>query len=252
MRLCAKLTAGCRVTIQNAALLRYQPYCWLSTWTGKLLTLTCLAVRRLVESRTVQQNDSKWKRQIEQIRASEEHSGTVNARTQMHVDHITEKILTTTCPRGHAFTNFTGCFALVCTRCKPQSCFCGWCLSDCGGDAHAHVARCPQRISGGSGNQSYYGSQEQFEIACQRRKKSLLQDYWKERVQADEQDVQEKVKERIKPLVVDLKLSSSSLSITRSRATKSGTKSDKKRKKARQHSSARKKPKSTATVIELL
>ena len=62
---------------------------------------------------------------------------------------ITEQILNLRCPRldcAHVFVDFTGCFALACSRCPCN--FCGWCLADCGTDAHAHVRTCPQRPSG--------------------------------------------------------------------------------------------------------
>ncbi len=56
--------------------------------------------------------------------------------------HIEEEILTTRCPRCKtAFLDFTNCFAVTCSTCKCG--FCGWCLADCGSDAHSHVAHCP-------------------------------------------------------------------------------------------------------------
>jgi hypothetical protein len=51
-----------------------------------------------------------------------------------------ENILTLKCPRcGAAFVDFEGCMALNCAVCGVG--FCGWCLADCGRDAHEHVAR---------------------------------------------------------------------------------------------------------------
>ena len=51
---------------------------------------------------------------------------------------INENILTCRCPRcGQAFIDFEGCFALHCSRCPCG--FCGWCFTDCGNDAHAHL-----------------------------------------------------------------------------------------------------------------
>ncbi|KAJ1474173.1 hypothetical protein T484DRAFT_1911800, partial [Baffinella frigidus] len=55
--------------------------------------------------------------------------------------HIVDKILTLACPRcAQAFVDFDGCCALSCPRCSCS--FCAYCLLDCGGDAHGHVARC--------------------------------------------------------------------------------------------------------------
>ena len=45
------------------------------------------------------------------------------------------------------FFDFTGCCALTCTNCNCG--FCSWCLLDCGGDAHRHVANCPYNLAPG-------------------------------------------------------------------------------------------------------
>ena len=59
---------------------------------------------------------------------------------------IVEEHLTWKCPRPdcrQAFFDFQGCTALECSRCPCH--FCGWCLQDCGGDAHDHVRQCPAK-----------------------------------------------------------------------------------------------------------
>ena len=64
----------------------------------------------------------------------------------------------------------TGCFALRCNRCPCA--FCAWCLEDCGGDAHAHVANtCVHKPRGA---QVYHGSQADFEAQNLRRRRRLL------------------------------------------------------------------------------
>jgi serine/threonine protein kinase len=56
--------------------------------------------------------------------------------------HIEEEILQMKCPRcSKAFYDFDGCFAISCHNCTCN--FCGWCLMDCGTDAHPHCRRCP-------------------------------------------------------------------------------------------------------------
>jgi serine/threonine protein kinase len=65
------------------------------------------------------------------------------ARVQRERLHIVENILTLHCPRvgcGAAILDFEGCFAVTCSTCRCG--FCGWCLADCGADAHAHVKQC--------------------------------------------------------------------------------------------------------------
>jgi len=59
---------------------------------------------------------------------------------------------------GRAFFDFDGCFAVKC-GCGHQ--FCGWCLADCGADAHPHVCRCPQSLRPGR----LFGSRQEFERA---------------------------------------------------------------------------------------
>lgn len=59
---------------------------------------------------------------------------------------VIDKILTLHCPRCTiAFADFDGCFALTCHHCHCG--FCAWCLTDCGADAHAHVANCRENAS---------------------------------------------------------------------------------------------------------
>ena len=64
-------------------------------------------------------------------------------------EKIVEDILTLKCPKPackQAYDCFEGCCALSCSRCSCQ--FCGWCLKDCGNNAHGHVAACPEKPNG--------------------------------------------------------------------------------------------------------
>eukprot|EP00549_Striatella_unipunctata_P024881 CAMPEP_0118677548 /NCGR_PEP_ID=MMETSP0800-20121206/2690_1 /TAXON_ID=210618 ORGANISM="Striatella unipunctata, Strain CCMP2910" /NCGR_SAMPLE_ID=MMETSP0800 /ASSEMBLY_ACC=CAM_ASM_000638 /LENGTH=123 /DNA_ID=CAMNT_0006573237 /DNA_START=292 /DNA_END=663 /DNA_ORIENTATION=+ len=82
---------------------------------------------------------------------------------------IVEEILTLRCPRcSQAFLDFDGCFALTCCACDCG--FCGWCLEDCGSDAHRHVANCPAKL----GSDALFGTKEQFRKAQQKRKEERL------------------------------------------------------------------------------
>merc|ERR1719217_444733 len=76
------------------------------------------------------------------------------------------ELLTLKCPRcGQAFHDFDKCFALVCPRPGCHAGFCGWCLTDCGVDAHRHVAfECAVGRQFGKPNPTW-GSREQFEEA---------------------------------------------------------------------------------------
>uniref|UniRef100_A0A0G4F0X3 Protein kinase domain-containing protein n=1 Tax=Chromera velia CCMP2878 TaxID=1169474 RepID=A0A0G4F0X3_9ALVE len=60
---------------------------------------------------------------------------------QRKVREIAEDILTLKCPSCRAaFVDYDGCAALTCSRCGRG--FCGYCLQDCGQDAHDHVPHC--------------------------------------------------------------------------------------------------------------
>ena len=87
-------------------------------------------------------------------------------------NHIVEEILTLKCPRcSQAFLAFDGCFALSCSACPCG--FCGWCLKDCGKDAHQHVKTCTEKVPGAQ-NETYYGTFPQFEEAQRKRRRQEL------------------------------------------------------------------------------
>jgi hypothetical protein len=88
-----------------------------------------------------------------------------------HRKHIVDSLLTLRCPRcAQAFVDFSGCFALTCSRCRAG--FCAWCLTDCGSDAHAHVARCPRSVGGGP-----FGTLAQFQECHRKRCGELVRAY---------------------------------------------------------------------------
>jgi len=83
---------------------------------------------------------------------------------------IVEDILTLKCPAPlckKAFLDFDGCFALSCSACHAG--FCAWCLAHCGGDAHGHVANCPERRNGG-----VYGTLIEFNAHHRQRRAKLV------------------------------------------------------------------------------
>ena len=113
--------------------------------------------------------------ELEKMRALDERGRKVMlART-----HIINKILTLSCPNGHAFVDFDGCFALKCSMCPCH--FCGWCLADCGNscDAHAHVRTCRHKPAGAD---VFFGTKEQFEEAQRKRQRAMISSYLDESV----------------------------------------------------------------------
>ena len=86
--------------------------------------------------------------------------------------HVVDRLLTLKCPRcSAAFLDFTGCFALTCHRCHCG--FCAWCLTDCGGDAHRHVAVCDENRKGGQ----VYGTAVAFANAQRQRRQRMVMEY---------------------------------------------------------------------------
>jgi hypothetical protein len=99
--------------------------------------------------------------------------------------HVVEEILTLKCPRcTQAFTDFHGCFALICSRPNCKCTFCGWCLADCGVDprhsasCHRHVANCKARLPGLPGLDPHFGIAGQFQEATHARNAVQLAAYF--------------------------------------------------------------------------
>ena len=118
----------------------------------------------------------KLEAELEKMRALDERG----RKLKMACKHIIDKILTLLCPNGHAFVDFDGCFALKCSICPCH--FCGWCLADCGGDAHAHVRTCRHKPAGA--NDPYFGTQAQFEEAHREQQRIKVRSYLNEQVDA--------------------------------------------------------------------
>ena len=100
-------------------------------------------------------------------------------------NHIVEEILTLKCPRcSQAFLDFSGCFALTCSACSCG--FCGWCLKDCGRDAHSHVKSCPEKLPEAR-NETYFGTREHFEKVQRLSRRKKLIDFLRTLENAEDQ-----------------------------------------------------------------
>lgn len=94
--------------------------------------------------------------------------------------HIVGELLTLKCPRcSQAFLDFSGCFALTCSKCGCG--FCGWCLKDCGKDAHTHVARCSQSLEPGQ----VFATEDKFTQAQSLRREQEVKEYICSQVETD-------------------------------------------------------------------
>ena len=80
------------------------------------------------------------------------------------------ELLNDKCPRCQTvFLDFTGCCALTCRRCGCG--FCAWCLADCGGDAHQHVAHCPHNLAPG---RNLFATEAQWEEGRRQRRQQAV------------------------------------------------------------------------------
>jgi len=103
------------------------------------------------------------------------------ARVYTHRLHIVEHILTLKCPRGgcgRAVLDFNGCFSITCYNCNCA--FCGWCFSDCGADAHRHVAGCKDNVKPGD----VWGTLEDFNKVHREKRAKALSEYLDAKVMA--------------------------------------------------------------------
>merc|ERR1711933_582142 len=90
--------------------------------------------------------------------------------------HVEQEILLLSCPRcKQAFLDFNGCWALVCSRCGCG--FCGWCLTDCDGDAHHHIQHDCTEVPPRHDPLFPFGGFDTFQEHHRQRKGRLLLDY---------------------------------------------------------------------------
>jgi hypothetical protein len=88
------------------------------------------------------------------------------------LNRIHDEILTLKCPScKKAFLDFEGCFALKCSNCPCG--FCGWCLADCGSDAHSHVRKCPHKLN----KDAYFGTEAEFKKAMRKKMSADLESF---------------------------------------------------------------------------
>lgn len=128
------------------------------------------ARQRLLEQRVAEDADERMRIELARLVALDE-----NERKFLHArNHIIEEIINCHCPRcKQAFVDFDACFALKCSRCPCG--FCAWCGEDSGGaDAHAHVRHCRHKPAGAD---VFFGSEQDFNEAQDRRRKRQLRPY---------------------------------------------------------------------------
>ena len=108
------------------------------------------AKNRLTEKKLSDKIRKEERQRMEQEKTRLAQMSDVQREVHESRVYIVEELLTLKCPRPNcrqAFVDFKDCFALTCGRCRCS--FCAWCMKDCGRDAHAHVAQCPENQRGG-------------------------------------------------------------------------------------------------------
>jgi len=132
--------------------------------------------KALLEAELAAKNEKVVKERVERELEDMKRLSEREREVRTHANHIRESILTVRCPYpncGQVFVDFSGCFALSCSRCRKH--FCGWCLSVAvNNDAcHTHVRQCASKLS----NDPYYGRVEEFEESNNRRRVVALRVY---------------------------------------------------------------------------
>ena len=105
-----------------------------------------LANKRAVEEPLFRQYEDRLLRLRGELQRELDSGNRQQADLLRHRNHIIEDILTIRCPYHNCKLpflmdpDFDECFALKCEGCGHG--FCGWCLVNCGTDAHSHVPTC--------------------------------------------------------------------------------------------------------------
>ena len=86
-----------------------------------------------------------------------------------------EEAMDLRCPKCRkVFSHFTGCAALTCAYAGCGANFCALCLSDCGGDAHAHVRSCRLNPT----QNEYFVSEEEWRRIIDGQRREKLEGLW--------------------------------------------------------------------------
>jgi hypothetical protein len=102
----------------------------------------------LAERRTGMEKDREWEARLARELEREREQSLEGRVARLRLQAVDE-ILTLRCPRcSQAFVDYDACAALTCSRCHCG--FCALCQTDCGENAHRHVANCPDGVRSAS------------------------------------------------------------------------------------------------------
>jgi hypothetical protein len=129
----------------------------------------------LTKVRVEEAKDAEFRQRLLREQAEWQRVSEEERQLRALANEVRETILNCRCPKancGRVFQDFEGCFALKCSSCNTA--FCGWCLADCGADAHGHVRACAQNRAQDRG---YFAALSAFEQAMYLRRTQLLQPF---------------------------------------------------------------------------
>ena len=116
-----------------------------------------LARDQATEARVLLEQETRFAQRLEESLRQQQQLSQLTAEeneAQRHFQHLAENLFTIKCPNPACRTalfmdqEFDSCFALKCDQCGHQCC--GWCMADCGADAHPHVRKCVRNANGGN------------------------------------------------------------------------------------------------------
>jgi serine/threonine protein kinase len=132
-------------------------------------------LREVAESRVLieqrQLRDADLAQLERRLRGEMTHDEEVAAHQRV----IRDELLCLQCPlcRTGFIVDFRSCLAMICAHCRTA--FCGWCLKDCGEDAHHHVNYVCELNP--TQPRNAFGNAAQFEEVHRQRRGKLVADY---------------------------------------------------------------------------
>ena len=153
-----------------------------------------IKIKKAVDE-ALKEQETRLLKKFERIQAIQDKEEQMAERLRLD---IIEKILTLRCPRCKlAFVDYEGSAALWCSSCKAG--FCAFCLKDCGDDAHAHVANCPENTY-----RSFYITQDQFNAHHSKRRQDRINDQIKNQTDKTKQILCKKMEKDFRDLGIQV------------------------------------------------
>eukprot|EP00122_Pirum_gemmata_P015353 Pgem_evm2s14348 len=132
-------------------------------------------LKRHTEQRIIKEMEQQYQEKLKK----DLEKGLVELTVSRHIQHIQNELLTLKCPRfGHAFVDFDGCAALVCSTCSCH--FCAYCLTEYNNsnECHTHVSKCDIKKRLTNDSKAFYATEGGIEVAQSFFKSQKTKEYW--------------------------------------------------------------------------